>query len=381
MIYFDNAATSLPYKEALATFLTASENNFGNSESNHAVGHKASKALEEARLSLLNGLGIKNTHNLCFTSGATESNNLALKGVVLRYKNRGNKILVSPVEHPSVIRPLEELKNYFGFQVEYLKVDAFGRVNLDDLKSKMDKNTILVSVMAVNNELGSENDVGSIADIVHAYPKCFFHSDLTQAMGKIILPYSKIDLFSFSSHKFGGVKGTGGLFFKKTISFVPNEAGGEQEFGCRAGTSNLAGDLATAKALELALLNQKKTYENVKDIYEYLRSYFLSHPEDYTVHSDEVGPKQTPFVLNIGFKKKKASVVVEALSNHDIYVSSVSACSTKELRASSTLLACGYSEEEASNSIRISFSRDNTLEEAKTFIKTLETIMKEIFDR
>lgn len=381
MVYFDNAATSFPYKETLDTFLFASTELFANSESNHAVGHKASKALEEARLSLLNDLGIRSTHNLCFTSGATEANNLALKGIALRYKNRGKKILTSPVEHPSVIRPLEELKNEFGFQIEYLKVDSFGRVLLDDLKAKLDKNTILCSVMAVNNELGSENDIGAIADIVHAYPKCFFHSDLTQALGKITLPYSKIDLFSFSSHKFGGVKGAGGLFFKKTISFVPNEAGGEQEFGYRAGTSNLPGDLATAKALEVSLSSQKETYEKVKGIYEFLRAYFLSRPEDYIVHSDEVSDKQTPFVLNIGFKKKKASVVVEALSNHDIYVSSVSACSTKELRASTTLLACGYPESEASNSIRISFSRNNTLEEAKTFVATLETIMKEIFDR
>ncbi len=381
MIYFDNAATTKPYPEVVDSFSKVSLELFGNSESNHAIGLKASRALEESRTSILKALKVEKTHSLIFTSGATEANNLALKGTAIRYKNRGKRILVSPVEHPSVYKPLEELATLFGFEVIKLPIDSFGRVNLDSLISYMDNRTILVSVMAVNNEIGSQNDIASIATILHKFPKCFFHVDATQAMGKVDLPYEKIDLLSFSSHKFGGLKGNGGLLYKKTMQFEPILAGGEQENGFRAGTTNVAGDVSTAKALEISLSNRLANYNNAKEIYDYLRGYFLSDPIQYRIHSDEVSDKQTPYVLNVGFLKKKASVIVEALSNRDVYVSSVSACSSKEAHASNVLLACGYSLEEASNSVRISFSSANTLMEAKQFVSILKEIMKEVIDR
>lgn len=381
MIYFDNAATTKPYPEVVDSFRKVSLELFGNSESNHAIGLSASRALEDARFSILKVLNVEKTHSLIFTSGATEANNLALKGTAIHYKNRGKRILVSSTEHPSVYKPLEELADLFGFEVIKLPVDSLGRVKVESLSSYLDNQTILVSVMAVNNEIGSQNDITAIASIVHKFPKCFFHVDATQALGKVDLPYEKVDLLSFSSHKFGGLKGTGGLLYKKTMQFEPLLAGGEQENGFRAGTTNVAGDVSTAKALEISLSNRFKNYQNVKEIYEYLRGYFLSDATQYHVHSDEVSEKQTPYVLNVGLLKKKASVIVEALSNHGIYVSSVSACSSKEAHASNTLLACGYSLEEASNSIRISFSSANTLLEAKEFVLTLKEIMKEVIDR
>lgn len=381
MIYFDNAATTPSLPEVVSSFVKANRDYFANSESNHAVGLKSSRALEEARFSFLHLLGVEKSHNLVFTSGASEANNLALKGTAIRYQNRGKRILVSPVEHPSVNQPLKELADYFGFRIEKLPIDSYGRVRTDALASLMDKETILVSVMAVNNELGSMNDIASIAKIVHQFPKCFFHVDATQAMGKVKLPYEEVDLLSFSAHKFGGLKGNGGLIYKKTMSFLPLVAGGEQENGIRAGTVNVAGNIAMVKAFEIATMNLKKNYDNALAIYDYLYDYFSSGPTQYAVHSDKIGLFQTPFVLNVGFKKKKASVIVEALSNHDVYVSSVSACSTKEIHASPTLLACGYSLEEASNSIRISFGAENTLEEAHTFTSVLDEVMKEVIDR
>ena len=381
MIYFDNAATTRPNKEVLSTFLKANEDCFANSESNHAAGLVASRSLEEARSEILKLLKIEKTHSLIFTSGASESNNLALKGTGIRYENRGKRILFSSVEHPSVNKPLEELEKYAGFDIEKLPVDHLGLVNEADVLSSLDKNTIIVSVMAVNNELGSCNDIAAIGNIVHKFPKCFFHVDATQAVGKIDLPYGSIDLCSFSAHKFAGLKGSGALLYKKTMSFIPLLAGGEQENDFRAGTVNVAGALALEKALEIALSHREENYRAVKEIYEYLRDYFCSDPEQYSVHSDEISAKQTPFVLNVGFKKKKASVIVQALSNHDIYVSSVSACSSKKSLASSVLLSCGYPLEEASNSIRLSFSSENTLAEAKEFVKRLSEIMKEVIDR
>ncbi len=381
MIYFDNAATTRPNKEVLSAFVKASEDYFGNSESNHAAGLAASRALEEARSKILKLLKIEKTHSLLFTSGASESNNLALKGTGVRYENRGKRILFSSVEHPSVNKPLEELEKYAGFDIVKLPVDRFGRVNENELLPSLDKNTIIVSVMAVNNELGSCNDIASLGRIVHGFPKCFFHVDATQAIGKIDLPYSDIDLCSFSAHKFAGLKGSGALLYKKTMSFIPLVAGGEQENDFRAGTVNVAGAIALEKALEIALAHREENYRNAKEIYEYLRDYFLSDPEQFSIHSDEISAKQTPFVLNVGFRKKKASVIVEALSNHDIYVSSVSACSSKAAIASNVLLSCGYPLEEASNSIRLSFSGENTLTEAKEFVRTLSKIMMEVIDR
>lgn len=381
MIYFDNAATTRPEKEVLSSFIRANETYFANSESNHAVGLSSSRALEEARENILKLLKVEKTHSLIFTSGASESNNLALKGTSIHYQNRGKKIIASSVEHPSVNKPLEELEKEGAFKIVKLPVDRFGHIDTANLASSMDKETIIVSVMAVNNELGSSNDISGIAKIVHQYPKCFLHVDATQAIGKIDLPYKDIDLCSFSAHKFGGLKGNGGLIYKKTMSFFSVVAGGEQEHGFRAGTVDVAGAIAMNKALELALAKREMNYQNAQTIYEYLRAYFLSNPEQYSVHSSEISAKQTPFVLNVGFKKKKASVIVEALSNNDIYVSSVSACSSKEAHASSVLLSCGYSYEEASNSIRLSFGSENTLQEAKIFVETLERIMKEVIDR
>ncbi len=381
MIYFDNAATTPSLPEVVASFVEANEKYFANSESNHAVGLKSSRALEEARFSMLRALGVEKSHDMVFTSGASEANNLALKGAAIRYQNRGKKILVSPVEHPSVNQPLKELADYFGFRIEKLPIDSYGRVLTNALPSLLDKETILVSAMAVNNELGSMNDVFSIAKIVHQFPKCFFHVDATQAMGKVRLPYESIDLLTFSAHKFGGLKGSGGLIYKKTMSFLPLVAGGEQEHGIRAGTVNVAGAIAMAKAMDIALKNRKKNYDNAQKIYDYLYDYFSLNPTQYVIHSDKLGPSQTPFVLNVGLKKKKASVIVEALSNRDVYVSSVSACSSKEVHASPTLLACGYREEEASNSIRISFGAENTLDEAKAFAHILDEVMKEVIDR
>lgn len=381
MIYFDNAATTPPYPEVVSEFSYVSSTFFGNSESNHFIGREASKKLEEARKKGLSLLNVSQTHNLLFTSGATESNNLALKGVAIQYQNRGKKILVSSLEHPSVYRPLDELEKLFGFKIVRLKSNKDGQVDLEDLSKKIDKDVILVSIMAVNNEIGSKNDLEAISKIIKEYPKCFFHVDATQALGKIDLPISLIDLLSFSSHKFGGIKGSGGLIYRKNIKFMPILAGGEQESGFRSGTVNLAGAVSTVKALDISLKNKKETYQKVKEIYEYLWNYFADNPEQYLLHSKSISSSQTPFVLNVGFAKKKASVIVEALSNKEIYVSSVSACSTKEAHASATLLSLGYPFEEAENSIRISFGSANTLDEAKIFVTELEKTMKEVVDR
>lgn len=381
MIYFDNAATTPVLKEALNTFARISETNFGNSESNHAFGREASKILENARSHMLSLFGVSSSHSLLFTSCATESNNLAIKGIALRYQKRGKRIITTRVEHPSVLQPIEELKNLFGFEVDYLDVDKKGIVSPEELKSKMGNDVILVSIMAVNNELGTLNPIADLAKVVRLYPKAIFHVDATQAIGKVDLPYKDLDLVSFSAHKFGGLKGTGGLLFKKSLSFVPINAGGGQEQGFRAGTVNVAGMAAMDEALSVSLAKQKEAQASTEKIYAYLYSFLSSLKDEVSLNSLPLGEGQTSFVLNFSLFKRKASVVVEALSNEGIFVSSVSACSSKEEKSSYVIYDLTKDKDKAENSIRLSFSFNNTMEEAKTFASVFAKVLNEVNPR
>ena len=381
MIYFDNAATTPALKCALDAFVKTNVETFGNSESNHAVGRAASKALEGAREDILEMLGLSSTHSLVFTSGATESNNLALKGAAIKYAKRGKKIITTVAEHPSVLRPLEELKDLFGFDVSYLPITKEGIIDPNELKPKMDNEVVLVSVMAVNNEIGSYNKIEEIAKIVRLFPKAIFHVDATQAIGKMNLPYKDIDLLSFSAHKFGGVKGTGALIYKKSLNFIPVNAGGEQEKGFRAGTVNVPGMVAMDVALKYSLSKMKESEAKEKEIYSFIYSHLITEKEQIIMNSLPLGESQTPFVMNFSLIKKKASVVVEALSNKGIYVSSVSACSSKEERSSYVIEALTGDEERAENSIRLSFSPSSSMEEAKEFLSAFDTILSEVNDR
>lgn len=376
MIYFDNAATTPTLKEALEAFLRANSEYFGNPSSSHAFGHEADHYLEEARASILSDLGLSETHKLIFNSGATEGNNLAIKGLAFRYANRGKRIITSAVEHLSVLNVVNELKP-FGFDIVILPVSAEGKVEPEVLKNAMTKDTILVSIMAVNNEVGAINDVGALADAVHAYPKAFFHIDATQAIGKVRIPYEKADLISFSAHKFGGLKGSGALIYRKNIVFSPVNMGGEQEYGFRGGTVNVPSCIAEAVALHSSLNNYEKHQTIVKEISSQIRNALAKNPE-ISLNSPV---DATPYVLNFSLLKKKASVVLEALSEKGIYVSSVSACSSKEEPVSYVLLAMGKNKEEAANSLRLSFGPQNTLEEAHEFLASLSTILERIHDR
>jgi cysteine desulfurase len=375
MIYFDHAATTATLKGAEEIFIRENRELFANPSSGHAFGREANKKLESARESILADLHLSKSHNLIFTSGATESNNLALKGVAFHYQKRGKRILTSAVEHPSVLNALKELEP-FGFQIVLLPVNAEGVVEPSTLEKAMDNDTILVSIMAVNNEIGSINDIAALGAIVHHYPKAYFHVDATQAIGKVAFDYSAADLLSFSGHKFGAFKGSGALVYKKSIAFEAINAGGEQENGFRAGTVNMPGDLAMAYAFHQAITLEKEHTESVRQIKQYLQQNLIG-TEGVELNSPLNG---CPYVLNFSLTKKKASVVVEALSENEIYVSTVSACSSEE-PLSYVIEALGKSEDLAKNSIRLSFSYENTLDEAKRFLEVFSTIMQGVNDR
>lgn len=376
MIYFDNAATTRPSLAVLECFEKENEQCFANPSSRHAYGREAYRKLENARLSILKSLSLSNDYRVLFTSGASESNNLAIKGIAKEYLRRGKRIITTQVEHPSVLEAFRSLEKE-GFEVIYLPTKEDGTVDPETLKENMNKETILVSIMATNNETGSNNDVLALSKIVHTFPKAFFHVDVTQAIGKRDLPYSSIDLFSFSGHKIHGLKGTGALILKKNITLLRQIDGGDQEYFFRAGTDNLPGDETLAVALEEATKNLQDNIAHAKEIPSFLREE-LEKNDEILMNSPLEG---SPFILNFSLKRKKASVVTEALSHEGIYVSSVSACNSKGEPISYVLEAMGFSKERAMNSIRLSFSRENTLEEAKTFLNTLQNILERTINR
>lgn len=376
MIYFDNAATTRPSLAVLECFEKENEQCFANPSSRHAYGREAYRKLENARLSILKSLSLSNDYRVLFTSGASESNNLAIKGIAKEYLRRGKRIITTQVEHPSVLETFRSLEKE-GFEVIYLPTKEDGTVDPETLKENMNKETILVSIMATNNETGSNNDILALSKIVHSFPKAFFHVDVTQAIGKRDLPYSSIDLFSFSGHKIHGLKGTGALILKKNITLLRQIDGGDQEYFFRAGTDNLPGDETLAVALEEATKNLQDNIAHAKEISSFLRE-GLEKNDEILMNSPLEG---SPFILNFSLKRKKASVVTEALSHEGIYVSSVSACNSKGEPISYVLEAMGFSKERAMNSIRLSFSRENTLEEAKTFLNTLQSILERTINR
>lgn len=371
-IYFDNAATTKVLPEVLDTYVKAKTSYFANPSSIHALGQEANRLLDKAREQISSLLRCNN-HEVIFTSGATESINLALKGYALKHQNRGKHIITTSIEHPAVYESLKQLEESFGFEITYLAVDNKGHISLQDLKSSIRKDTILVSIIAVNNEVGSIAPIKEIADILKPYPLISFHSDVTQAIGKIDLPYEDIDMYSFSSHKFHGLNGSGTLIKKETIELLPINSGGGQENNFRSGTNDVANDVAMAKALRLAIENLKPNYDKVTLLANRLIEYISNNKDKYELNSGD-----NPYIVNFSTLTKKASVVVEALSNAGIMVSSTSACHAHKEPISEVVLAMKNNMSLAKNTIRVSFDASNTLEEVDELIKQLERIMGEI---
>ena len=369
-IYLDNAATTKVDDEVVALFVESEKENFGNPNSIHALGIKNAKNLQIARDSILDSFKTKK-HKVIFTSSSTEANNLAIKGYCLNYQNRGKHIITTNIEHPSVLECFKQLKDKFGFEVTILPVNSKGIVTAEQVKEVMRKDTILVSIMALNNEIGSINPIKEIAEVVHQFPKANLHVDTTQAIGKLNLDYSSIDMFVVSAHKIHGLKGSGALIYKSSLSFLPLLSGGGQEEGFRSSTVSVSNAKAIALAIKLALKEDNKPIYELRDkLIEGLKQ--IPRIE---LNSDE---DCSPYIVNFSLLEKKASVVVEDLSNKGIYISSVSACNSKKEASSYVVEALGKSEKLAKNTLRVSFSKDNTLEDVETFLvelkKTLESI-------
>lgn len=374
LIYFDNASTTKVNQEVLQTYIKVSETTFANASSIHFEGQKANRLLDKSRDLILSSFALNNTHQVIFTSGATEANNLAIKGFALKYKNRGNHIIVSAIEHASVLEVAKQLEEEFGFQVTYLPVDEHGNIDIATLSNSITDKTILVSVMAVNNEIGVINDIENIALFLKSYPKIVFHVDATQAVGKINLNYTNVDMFSFSGHKIHGLKGTGALIKRKKLELLPINSGGGQEEGFRSGTNDVAGAVSLAKAMSLANAGIKANFNKISAISFFIYDYLNENPDLYELNSTP----DNPYIINFSLKNKKASVVVEGLSNKNIMVSSISACHSRREAISHVVEAMNKGEVLSHNTIRVSLDYNNTIEEAKVFIQELDNLVKGI---
>ena len=369
MIYFDNAATTKIYDDALTSYVQVSQKFFGNPSSLHQLGVDAFQVLTKARAQVASLLSVQ-PEEIFFTSGGTESNNWVIKGTALEKSVFGKHIITTKIEHPSVIQTCKQLER-FGFEVTYLDVDSNGIVNVDQLKESLRKDTILVSVMAVNNEVGAVQPIAEIANVLEEYPSIHFHVDAVQAVERAsqLLSIGRIDLLSLSAHKFHGPRGVGIMYKKFGRKIQALLTGGGQEKGERSTTENLPGIVATTKALRMALEEKSVTGELRSQLWKELAT-----KSEIRIFSPEDGASH---VLCFAIKGVRGEVVVHAFENHGIYISTTSACSSKKADSSSTLYAMDVPTEWATGAVRVSFSNDNTKEEVEQFIEVLHQIMKQ----
>ena len=376
IIYLDNASTTKVDDLVMDTFNKAHHDYFANPSSIHFLGQEAAHELSRCKEDTLRIFNLNN-HQIIYLSGATEANNLAIKGVCFRYKNRGKHVITSIYEHPSVLEAFRQLEQEFGFEVTYLYPNKSGIITPNEVEKALRKDTILVSIMAVNNEIGAINPIEEIATLLEKYPKVIFHTDASQAIGKLErnINFNKVDLVTLSAHKIHGLIGFGALLKKKNIELLPLNSGGGQEYNFRSGTNDLPSALAFKKALEISLKNQKERFTYVSKLAEPLISYLKSHPDLFEANLPE---PINPYIINFSTLTKKSSVVVEALSNAGIMVSSVSACHSSKEKGSYVVKSLGKDDKISNNTIRISLDYTNTKEELDIMISNLNRIIGEI---
>lgn len=375
MIYFDNSATTQPYKEVVELIARLMYEEFGNSSSLHSLGLRAERILEDNRDKLAATIKAK-PEELIFTSGGTESVNMALRGTAEILKRSGNHILSSPVEHSAALESLKELER-LGYEVEYLEVDEFAGIILDDLKTKLRKDTILVNIMAVNNELGTIEPVNEAAQIIKANSKkTIFHVDAVQAYGKIPVNTRNLnaDLISFSSHKIHGPKGVGMLYMRKGTRLHPLMMGGGHERKLRSGTVNVPGIAGFGLAASIKTERMKEDQEKSVRIRNLLiKELMKSLSSKIRINSPEDGVEN---ILNISFKGIKSETLLHFLEMREIYVSSGSACNSKKNAISHVLKAVKIPQQWAEGAIRFSFGSFNTEKEAVIVADAIQDIIK-----
>lgn len=370
MIYLDNSATTMVDDRVLETFNKVCKNYPGNSNSLHSLGIKSKELEEYATEKISNLLGVKPSE-IIYTSGASESNNTVLKGVASKYKNRGNHIITTPLEHSSVLETCKYLESK-GFIIDYVKIKDNGLIDIDDLERLLTDNTILVSVAYVDSELGIRQDIDTISKIVKKHPKCYFHVDATQAIGKIKVDPTSIDFISMSAHKIFGLKGIGLLIKKDNIVIDNLIHGGKSTTIYRSGTPALPLICSLMKALELVIPNIDKNYEYVSSLSRKIKDNLKKY-DNIHINSTE---NSIPYIINFSVIGVKPETFIHTMEEEDIYLSTKSACSTSDVSLSVDSIY--HNREISMSSIRISLSYKNTEEEIDNFIKAFDKIYNKL---
>ncbi|MBQ8218977.1 MAG: cysteine desulfurase [Bacilli bacterium] len=372
MIYLDYSATTPVDKRVLDTFNKVCIEYPGNSNSLHKLGIKSHELEEYATEEIAKMLKVKKSE-IIYTSGASESNNTAIKGICNKYKNRGKHIITTNLEHSSIIAPLNYLAKEEDFEIDFVKINDNGLVDLEDLKRLLRDDTLLVSICMVDSEIGLKQPIKEIKEILSKYPKCFFHVDCTQALGKINIDLTNVDLASFSAHKIYGLKGIGLLYKKENIVIEPLIHGGKSTTIYRSGTPQLPLIVSLMKAMELIIPNIDKNYQYIaklnKKVCDKLKEYPLIH-----INSTE---NSIPHTINFSIKKIKPETFIHALEESDIYISTKSACS-KANSISNSVYALTKDTELSNHSLRISISYLTTEEEIDKFFLAFDNVYKKL---
>ncbi len=380
-VYFDNAATTRIDENIEKEINNINHILYGNPSAMHRAGYLAEEKVKEASEIISNIINCDKSE-IIWTSGGTESNNLAIRGYVSAYKKTANRIITTSIEHPSVYKVFKMLENE-GLDVVYLDVDSDGHINLEHLNDLIDERTLLVSIMYVNNEIGSVQKINEIGNIIkNKNNKCAFHVDFVQGFSKyrIDVKKSKIDFLSISSHKFYGPKGVGVLYRNKNIRLNPLIVGGSQQNDLRAGTLNVPGIVGTGVAASMAYKTIDAEFERLKNLKDYLITKLLEINKiyDIIVINSSCDDGFAPHIISITFKGIRSEVLLHALEEKGIYVSAGSACSSHDKKISRTLNSIGLKNEMAQNTIRISFGKYNTKEEIDFFIEEISKLIPKL---
>ncbi|MFC1563051.1 cysteine desulfurase NifS [candidate division KSB1 bacterium] len=375
-IYLDHSATTYISDEVYEEMIKYLKTSFGNPSSFHSFGREARKCIEESREKIADVISAE-INEIYFTGGGTEADNTAIKGVAFANQSKGNHIITSKIEHHAVLNTCQYLEKK-GFKITYLPVDKYGIIDPDALTNAITDNTILISIMNANNEVGTIQPIEEIGKIAKENG-IYFHTDAIQSFGKILIDINKmnIDLLSSSAHKIYGPKGVGALFIRKGVKIEPLLHGGHHENNKRAGTENVPGIIGFGKAAEIAKKDiENNVYENIRKLRDYLQkgitdkideAYINGHPE-----------QRLPVILNVSFKFIEGESIILKLDGKGIAVSSASACTSGDLNPSHVLIAMGVDAALSQGSIRFSLGKKNTKEEMDTVLSVLPEIIKNL---
>ena len=373
-IYLDNSATTKPYQEVVDKMVLALTTQYGNPSSIHKKGIEVEREIKEIRRNIARSLGAKE-NEIYFTSGGTECNNTIIRSVARLNKKTKNHIISTVIEHPSVLDTLKDLESE-GFEVTYLPVDKDGKISIEDLKNAIKKETILVSIMHVNNEIGTIQPIEEIGKYLKSLDeKIYLHVDAVQSYAKIKFRPSRynIDFMSVSGHKLHGPKGIGFMYVKENNRIKPLLTGGGQEIGIRSGTENVPGIYGIGEAVRILNQDLEGTIDKIKGLRDLLKEEILANIDNVKINSPEDG---VCHVLNVSFRGVRGEVLLHYLEQKEIYVSTGSACSSKK-KGSHVLNAIGLTPDEIEGAIRFSLSDLNTKEE---IMKTVEVLKESVSD-